>query len=71
YYWSLDPKGVQRLNSEEATHLGLPSITVKIEAEGYSWDRTVYDGLRQFHQGKGFDPESQQLAHHLGYPLYQ
>ncbi|KAJ7884237.1 hypothetical protein B0H13DRAFT_2343801 [Mycena leptocephala] len=71
YYWSLDPKGVQRLNTEEATNLGLPSITVKIEVEGYSWDRTLYDGLRRFHQGKGFDPESQQLAHHLSYPLYK
>jgi hypothetical protein len=40
YYWSLDPKGVQRLNTEETTNLGLPSITVKIDVEGYSWDRT-------------------------------
>ncbi|KAJ7748457.1 hypothetical protein B0H14DRAFT_443508 [Mycena olivaceomarginata] len=38
---------------------------------GYSWDSSVYEGLRQFHRAKGFDPDSQELALHLGEPLYE
>ncbi|KAJ7755486.1 hypothetical protein B0H16DRAFT_715739 [Mycena metata] len=36
-----------------------------------SWDASVYAGLRKFHRAKGFDPDSQDVARHLGYPLYQ
>ncbi|KAJ7696417.1 hypothetical protein B0H14DRAFT_3174637 [Mycena olivaceomarginata] len=32
---------------------------------------SVYDGLRQFHRGKGFNPDSQEAAIHYGYPLYE
>ncbi|KAJ6602944.1 hypothetical protein B0H10DRAFT_1887139, partial [Mycena sp. CBHHK59/15] len=42
-----------------------------MEIHGYSWDGSVYTGLRQFHQGKGFDPDSQEISRHLEYPLYQ
>ncbi|KAJ7448414.1 hypothetical protein FB451DRAFT_1289209 [Mycena latifolia] len=42
-----------------------------MRVEGYSWDGSVYTGLRQFHQGKGFDADSQDVARQLGYPLYQ
>ncbi|KAF7377138.1 hypothetical protein MSAN_00132900 [Mycena sanguinolenta] len=35
------------------------------------WDANVYNGLRQFHQAKGFDPNSQDLVRHLGWPLYR
>lgn len=38
---------------------------------GLSWNTSVYAGLRQFHQAKGFDPESQEVARHLGYSYYQ
>ncbi|KAF7377031.1 hypothetical protein MSAN_00121200 [Mycena sanguinolenta] len=38
---------------------------------GSSWASTVYDGLRQFHQAKGFDPYNQDVARHLGHQLYQ
>ncbi|KAJ6556087.1 hypothetical protein B0H19DRAFT_1376970 [Mycena capillaripes] len=31
----------------------------------------VYAGLRKFHEGKRLDPESQDLARHLGYPVFQ
>ncbi|KAJ7810728.1 hypothetical protein B0H13DRAFT_1927172 [Mycena leptocephala] len=31
---------------------------------------SVYAGLRQFHQGKGFDPDSLDLARRLGLPHY-
>jgi hypothetical protein len=36
-----------------------------------SWDADVYAALRQFHRAKGFDPDSQDVAQHLGYPLFQ
>ncbi|KAJ7168820.1 hypothetical protein C8R46DRAFT_240071 [Mycena filopes] len=70
-YWSLDPSGVERLSMEEATQLGFPRFTLTTEVHGVSWDTSVYAGLRQFHQAKGFDPESQDVARHLGLPLYQ
>jgi hypothetical protein len=63
--------GVERLSMEEANNFGLPTLKWEIKVAGYSWDGSLYAGLRQFHRGKGFDPESQDLARHLGYPLYQ
>ncbi|KAF7337159.1 hypothetical protein MVEN_02153900 [Mycena venus] len=56
---------------EEATQLGFPSIQQATIVRGIYWDDSFYAGLRQFHQGKGFDPDSQDVARYLGYPLYQ
>jgi hypothetical protein len=70
-YWSLDPSGASPLNTEDAKILGFPIIHIETIIEGYSWNKSVYDGLRRFHLGKGFNPESQELAIHLGYPLYK
>ncbi|KAJ7679417.1 hypothetical protein DFH06DRAFT_1166546 [Mycena polygramma] len=70
-YWTLDPSGIERLTTEEATQLGLPLIKLETEMFVSFWDGSVYAGLRQFHQGKGFDPDSQDVARHLGHPLYQ
>ncbi|KAJ6459474.1 hypothetical protein C8R47DRAFT_1226611 [Mycena vitilis] len=70
-YWSLDPSGIDRLSTEDATRLGFPSIELSIRISLSSWDASIYAGLRQFHQAKGFDPDSQDVARHLGHPLYQ
>ncbi|KAF7337164.1 hypothetical protein MVEN_02154400 [Mycena venus] len=70
-YWSLDPWGVDRLSMEEATQLGFPLIQQTTEVWGCHWDDRVYAGLRHFDQGKGFDPDSQDVARHLGYPLFK
>ncbi|KAJ6462850.1 hypothetical protein C8R45DRAFT_523986 [Mycena sanguinolenta] len=70
-YWSLDPSGVDCLSLEDATQLGFPLIQPTTTGEGNSWDASVYEGLRQFYQAKGFDPYSQDVAQHLGYPLFQ
>ncbi|KAJ7729178.1 hypothetical protein B0H16DRAFT_1275124, partial [Mycena metata] len=70
-YWSLDPSGVGRLTVEEATALGFPSLLLSTTVSGFSWDASVYSGLRQFHAVKGFDPDSQDVARHLGYPFYE
>ena len=70
-YWSLDPSGAARLSTEDAKILGFSTLHIETVVSGYSWDNSVYDGLRRFHWGKGFDPESQEVAIHLGYPLYE
>ncbi|KAJ7340576.1 hypothetical protein DFH08DRAFT_874832 [Mycena albidolilacea] len=70
-YWSLHPSGIERLSWEDAARLGFPRIGILEYAQGQSWDSSVYEGLRQFHQAKGFDPDSQELALHLGEPLYE
>ncbi|KAF7335482.1 hypothetical protein MVEN_02201700 [Mycena venus] len=70
-YWALDPLGIERLSTGDATALGFPSFEASLSLMAYSWDSTIYTALRQFHQRKGFDPDSQQVSPHLGYPLYQ
>ncbi|KAJ6532600.1 hypothetical protein B0H19DRAFT_1005107 [Mycena capillaripes] len=70
-YWSHDPSGVERLSGEEARNGGFPDIQFRIWARGMSWNDGVYAGLRQFHEAKGFDPWSQEVAIELGYRLYQ
>ncbi|KAJ7622534.1 hypothetical protein FB45DRAFT_1032196 [Roridomyces roridus] len=59
------------LSDEEALRLGFPSIEMEIDVEGCSWDSSVYEGLRKFHKAKGFDPDSQEVAIHVGDPLYE
>ncbi|KAF7353215.1 Kinase-like protein [Mycena sanguinolenta] len=70
-YWSLDPSGAARLSTEDTKNLGFPAIHIETRMYGYSRDRSVYEGLRRFHQGKGFDPESRDVARQLGYPLFE
>ncbi|KAK7006294.1 hypothetical protein R3P38DRAFT_3037760 [Favolaschia claudopus] len=70
-YWSLDPSGTPQLSMEDAAELGFPIIRFRSYMYGTSWDASVYDGLYEFHQAKGFDPESQDIARHLGEPLFQ
>ncbi|KAJ7458674.1 hypothetical protein B0H11DRAFT_185105 [Mycena galericulata] len=52
-------------------HLGFPSIELKTKVYGMYWDASVYAGLHKFHEGKGFDPDSQDVARHLEQPLYK
>ncbi|KAF7353149.1 hypothetical protein MSAN_01502400 [Mycena sanguinolenta] len=70
-YWSLDPSGADRLNTEDANNLGFPAIHIETVMRGASWDHSVYQGLRQFHEGKGCDPDSQEVARRLEYPLFE
>ncbi|KAJ6522009.1 hypothetical protein B0H19DRAFT_1386766 [Mycena capillaripes] len=70
-YWSLDPSGVDRLSTEDTTELGLPSLKLHTKVGVISWDASVYAGVRQFHEAKSFDGDSQDVALHLGHPLYQ
>ncbi|KAJ7104858.1 hypothetical protein C8R44DRAFT_715545 [Mycena epipterygia] len=70
-YWSLDPAGGSRLRPEDASNLGFLSFTLTSEAQGYSWPENMYAALSRFHAGKGFDPNSQDIARHLGYPIFE
>ncbi|KAF8209402.1 hypothetical protein K438DRAFT_230045 [Mycena galopus ATCC 62051] len=70
-YWCLDPCGAQPLSPDEATHLGFPSLEFLTWVDFMSSDACVYTGLRNLYKAKGFDPESQDVARHLGQPLYQ
>jgi hypothetical protein len=56
---------------EDATSLGFPAISLSTRVGGQFWDDGVYAGLHQFHWAKGFDPDSQDVARHLGKPLCQ
>ncbi|KAJ6532578.1 hypothetical protein B0H19DRAFT_902576, partial [Mycena capillaripes] len=70
-YWSCDPSGAECLSAEEAKNAGFPDIEFNMWVLGSSWDDSVYTGIRQFHQAKGFDPYGQEVAIELGLPLYQ
>ncbi|KAJ6538685.1 hypothetical protein DFH09DRAFT_75439, partial [Mycena vulgaris] len=70
-YWSLNPSGAERLSAEEAGELGFPSLDFEMKVWVWSWHESVYTGIRQFHQAKGYDPYSQDVARELGYPLFQ
>ncbi|KAJ7872573.1 hypothetical protein B0H13DRAFT_1895305 [Mycena leptocephala] len=70
-YWSLDPSGVDRLCDEAAQDLGFPVIQLQVIIVGASWDVGVYNRIRQFHEGKGSNPYSEEVALAIGYPLFQ
>ncbi|KAF7353323.1 hypothetical protein MSAN_01520300 [Mycena sanguinolenta] len=63
--------GADRLSTEDARMLGFPRIHIDTVLVGLSFDRSVYNGLRRFHEGKGFNPDSGEIARQLGYSLYE
>ncbi|KAJ7177203.1 hypothetical protein C8R46DRAFT_49432 [Mycena filopes] len=67
----MDPSGLKPLSDADAESLGFPTLSPQTMVWSYSWDTYVYTGLRRFHAAKGFNPDSQDVARHLGYPLYQ
>ncbi|KAJ6474533.1 hypothetical protein DFH09DRAFT_1218060 [Mycena vulgaris] len=69
-FWSLDPTGNTRLRDQEAEDLGFPALELSFRVVGHSWKGNSYTALRQFHRGKGFNPEGQDVARYLRYPLY-
>ncbi|KAF7326725.1 hypothetical protein MSAN_02500500 [Mycena sanguinolenta] len=70
-YWCLDPSGSEPLSDEEAAILGFPCPELRTQIHLAFWYDAVYAGLRKFHKGKGFDPDTQDVARELGYPLYE
>jgi hypothetical protein len=70
-YWSLDPLGLNTLSLEDAASLGFPAPELSMNVSASWWDASVYAGLRQFHQAKGFDPENRAVVRYLECPLYE
>ncbi|KAJ7326178.1 hypothetical protein DFH08DRAFT_884999 [Mycena albidolilacea] len=70
-YWSFDPTGNHRIDAQDTINSGLPSVHLQTSIHGLSWGPNVYAGLCLFHHAKGFNPESQEAAEHLGHPLYE
>ncbi|KAJ6540563.1 hypothetical protein B0H19DRAFT_1077970 [Mycena capillaripes] len=70
-YWSFNPTGIEPMSWRDAAQLGFPYIQLTTVVKGSSWDANVYAGLRQFHKSNGFDPDSQDVANHLGREIFQ
>ncbi|KAF8137801.1 hypothetical protein K438DRAFT_1947137 [Mycena galopus ATCC 62051] len=70
-YWSPDPSGTPRPSLSESINCGFPTPGLEIRVSVRSWKWGHYHPLHRFHLGKGFDPDSQDVAIQLGYPLYQ
>ncbi|KAK7001908.1 hypothetical protein R3P38DRAFT_1775448 [Favolaschia claudopus] len=68
-FWSRDPGGGERLSEEEAVYLGLPTIEIEIEVKHALLCDGVHEALCEFYQGKGFDPDSAQIAKQLNLPM--
>ncbi|KAJ7642107.1 hypothetical protein FB45DRAFT_365499 [Roridomyces roridus] len=71
WFWSMDPNGDYPLTEKDALSLGFPQIPMETRIRGVSWLSSVYEGLRTFHAAKGFDPDSEELAHQLGIQLLE
>ncbi|KAF7337212.1 hypothetical protein MSAN_02273600 [Mycena sanguinolenta] len=69
-YWSLDPSGAVPLSPDDAKILGFPIIHTETLLCRNFWNKDFYEGLRQFHAGKGFNPDSQDMVRDHGYPLF-
>ncbi|KAJ7064464.1 hypothetical protein C8F01DRAFT_944788, partial [Mycena amicta] len=70
-FWSLDPLGRERLSWKEARTRGFPRLIFLKDGDSWRWDTSVYEEIRAMHIAKGFDPDSQDIARHLGYPLFE
>ncbi|KAJ7064443.1 hypothetical protein C8F01DRAFT_1353716, partial [Mycena amicta] len=70
-YWSLDPMGYIRLSTQEARARGFPNLAISKGFNRYSWNASVYEEIRTLQIAKGFDPDSQDMARSLGYPLFE
>ncbi|KAJ7235349.1 hypothetical protein C8J57DRAFT_1530782 [Mycena rebaudengoi] len=69
YHWAFDPQGLQRLPEDTWEQLGLPRVHFHASLDAVQWGRTDYDLIGSFHSAKGFEPNSQDVAIELGYPL--
>ncbi|KAK7001918.1 hypothetical protein R3P38DRAFT_3367891 [Favolaschia claudopus] len=70
HYWSFDPSGKDRLSPNEALNLGLPQASLEILVSQIYVDEALFKDLHTFHTMKGFNADSQEIAKHLGLPLF-
>ncbi|KAJ7207297.1 hypothetical protein B0H12DRAFT_439686 [Mycena haematopus] len=69
YYWSFDPKGLERLPQDDLDGLALPHVDFHARVYGNQWSRDMYGCIGHCHHAKGFNPTSQDVAIGLGYRL--
>lgn len=62
YYWAKDPEGDMRLSKEESDHLGLPRFKLRVYPWATFWEPYHYGAVREFHEGRGFNPGSQDMG---------
>ncbi|KAF7331347.1 hypothetical protein MKEN_00012400 [Mycena kentingensis (nom. inval.)] len=70
-YWSMDPTGNERLSTADARRLGLPELSISAYIQGTKYPDAFYDEIDAFHRAKGFDPDSADVARHLGLPVFE
>ncbi|KAJ7057443.1 hypothetical protein C8F01DRAFT_992050 [Mycena amicta] len=71
-FWSLDPLGREQLSWKEAREQGFPKLfIISNNVRTSQWDTSVYQEIHAMHIAKGFNPDSQDVARHLGYPLFE
>jgi hypothetical protein len=71
YYWTFDPEGIERFSEDTSEALGLPLVQFHTLVRGDRGSKDDYTLIREFHLDKGFDPDSQDIAIELGYPLVE
>ncbi|KAF8174607.1 hypothetical protein K438DRAFT_1848563 [Mycena galopus ATCC 62051] len=69
YYWSFTPDGSEPLSGEILEDISAPQVLLQAGLVGRSWTERDYQLVRELCLEKGFNPESPDLANHLGYPL--
>lgn len=76
-YWSSDPTGRVRWTEEElgqylaAWDLQTDDLRLRACCTSYGWEKEHLDVLREAHQLFGFNPDSDEMAKALGYPILE
>ncbi|KAJ6578856.1 hypothetical protein DFH09DRAFT_1310824 [Mycena vulgaris] len=69
YYLSFNPQGIERLSEDTIEQIGLPRLSFEAIVHAIQWPQNHYNLIRECHRAKGFDPDTQDVAIELGYPL--
>ncbi|KAJ7757339.1 hypothetical protein DFH07DRAFT_772821 [Mycena maculata] len=71
YFWASGPAGTKLLAPDECDNLGLPRLKLSFQSWGTFWEPYHYSAIQEFHQAKGFDPESLDVTRLLRLPIAQ
>ncbi|KAJ7859041.1 hypothetical protein B0H14DRAFT_638648 [Mycena olivaceomarginata] len=69
YYWSFQHDGSNRLSDEMLEEIVPPQVLFEARIVGHTWSDVDYELIREFSLAKGFNPNSNDVAIELGYPL--
>ncbi|KAJ7812013.1 hypothetical protein B0H14DRAFT_2858357 [Mycena olivaceomarginata] len=65
------PSSFRWPNFPASNTAGFPIIELRTWVTTRSWNANVYQGIRQFYEAKGFNPDTQDVARHLKHPLWE